>query len=125
MKWKPWKPWKPTTTSKYQLMKQGPWHINSSLIINHSDQGGSAGYGDLSSLRKMGTQFLPLLGSKQERKLRWQGSNTGLTHCRNGNETQFLTVNILKDIISDDDSGLCVVHSEAIFEQATVPFLAE
>ena len=34
-------------------------------------QGGSAGYGDPSSLRKMGTQFLPLLGSKQERKLRW------------------------------------------------------
>lgn len=47
------------------------------------------------------------------------------THCLNGNETEFLTVNIMKDNTIDDDSGLFVVHSEAIFEQATVPFLAE
>lgn len=47
------------------------------------------------------------------------------THCLNGNETEFLTVNIMKDNTIDDDSGLCVVHSEAIFGQATVPFLAE
>ena len=47
------------------------------------------------------------------------------THCLNGNETEFLTVNILKDNTIGDDSGLCVVPSEAIFELGTVPFLAE
>ena len=47
------------------------------------------------------------------------------THCLNGNVTEFLTVHIMKNNTIDDDSGLCVVHSEAIFEQATVPFLAE
>lgn len=32
------------------------------------------------------------------------------THCLNGNETEFLTVNIMKDNTIDDDSGLCVVQ---------------
>lgn len=31
----------------------------------------------------------------------------------------------MKENTIDDDSGLCVIQNEAIFEQATVPFLAE
>ena len=48
------------------------------LSHNHCDQGEGAGYGNLISLRKMSTQYLPLLESKQGSKQRWQGSRTGL-----------------------------------------------